>query len=352
MSDQKMILVIGGTGAQGSSVVRALSDSGRYNVRVLTRNTQSDHAVKLAELPNVTLLQGSQDNQKDLHIAFTGVHGAWVNLDGFILGEKNELFYGIRAYEIARHHGVKHYIFANTDFALRKANWDEQYHWGHNDAKGRVADLILSHGQSGMKTSILTTGPYMDMLLDGMFVPQQQSDGSFVWENPAADGKIPLIALDDVGVYSLWIFDNPSQSAGLDLEVATDQVSFADIAATFTKMTGKKGIHRRVPLEDYLVKAAPYPGASANWAADPNEPRDESFMTWSDNFRAWWRYWSEGKGATRDMAFLDSIHSTRIPDLETWMRIKNYDGLPRPVLKDIQDQKAKLKGSVEISDRY
>ncbi|WZH39095.1 NmrA domain-containing protein [Fusarium acuminatum] len=352
MSDQKLILVIGGTGAQGSPVVRALSDSGRYNIRVLTRNTQSDHAVKLAELPNVTLLQGSQDSQKDLHTAFTGVYGAWVNLDGFTLGEKSELFYGIRAYEIARHHGVKHYIFANTDYALRKANWDEQYHWGHNDAKGRVADLILSHGQSGMKTSILTTGPYMDMLFDGMFVPQQQSDGSFVWENPAADGKIPLIALDDVGVYSLWIFDNPSQSAGLDLEVATDQVSFADIAATFTKVTGKKGIHRRVPLEDYLVKADPYPGASANWAADPNEPRDESFMTWRDNFTAWWRYWSEGKGATRDMAFLDCIHSTRIPNLETWMRIKNYDGLPRPVLKDIQDQKAKLKSSVEISDLY
>jgi hypothetical protein len=36
-----------------------------------------------------------------------------------------------------------------------------------------------------MKTSLLTTGPYMDMLFDGMFVPEAQDDGSFVWENPA-----------------------------------------------------------------------------------------------------------------------------------------------------------------------
>lgn len=85
------------------------------------------------------------------------------------------------------------------------------------------------------------------MLFDGMFIPEEQADGSFNWENPAgkffhlrnlqlrgllmnrpglADGEIPLIALDDVGAYSLWIFDNPSESAGLDLEVATDQVSF------------------------------------------------------------------------------------------------------------------------------
>lgn len=155
---------------------------------MLTRNPNSDHARKLAALPNVTLVQGSQDSQKDLHAAFTGVYGAWVNLDGFTIGEKSELFYGIRAYEIARHHGVKHYVFANTDYAFRKAGWNELYHWGHNDAKGRVGDLILSHGQSTMKTSLLTTGPYMDMLCEGMFVPEEQTDGSFVWENPA--GKL------------------------------------------------------------------------------------------------------------------------------------------------------------------
>ncbi|KAF9775439.1 hypothetical protein IL306_006454 [Fusarium sp. DS 682] len=337
MSNRKLILVIGGTGAQGSPVVKALSETGRYNIRVLTRNTASDKARELAELPNVELMQGSQDSQKDLHVAFTGVYGAWVNLDGFTLGEKNELFYGVRAYEIARYHGVKHYVFANIDYNLRKANWNEQYRCGHGDAKGRIGDFILSHGQAGMKTTLLTTGPYMDMLFDGMFVPQQQSDGSFVWENPAGDGKIPLIALDDIGGYSLWIFDNPSESAGLNLEVATDQVSFAEIAATFTKVTGKKGVHKRVSMEDYMAKAEPYPGAYSNWAVSPKEPRDESFMTWRENFTGWWRYWSEGYGATRDMAFLDRIHSTRIPDLETWMRVKNYEGLPQSVLKDLRE---------------
>ncbi|KAJ5726106.1 uncharacterized protein N7483_007463 [Penicillium malachiteum] len=337
MENQKLILVIGGTGAQGSSVVKALAASGRYSVRILTRNPSSNQATKLGALPNVTLLQGSQDNQKDLHTAFTGVYGAWVNLDGFTIGEKSELFYGVRAYEIARHQGVKHYIFANSDYAFRKAGWDEKYHWGHNDAKGRVGDLILSHGQSTMKTSLLTTGPYMDMLFDGMFVPEEQADGSFVWENPAAGGKIPLIALDDVGAYSLWIFDNPSESAGLDLEVATDQVSFAEIVAIFTKVTGKQGIHRVLPLEEYLAKAEPYPGAYSNWAVKTDAPRDESFMTWRENFAAWWRYWGEGKGATRSMEFLDRIHGSRIPSLEAWMRLKNYDGRPQSVLKDLHE---------------
>lgn len=71
----------------------------------------------------MTLIQGSQTSQEDLHAAFKGVYGAWVNTDGFTLGEKAELFYGIRAYEIARAEGVAHYVWANSDYAVRKAGW-------------------------------------------------------------------------------------------------------------------------------------------------------------------------------------------------------------------------------------
>ncbi|KAM0456675.1 hypothetical protein ACHAO4_003706 [Trichoderma viride] len=340
MSNFKEILVIGGTGAQGIPVVKSLSESKRYRVRVLTRNSKSRRSLELATLPNVTLVEGSQDNLEDLQRAFEGVYGAWVNLDGFTLGEKNEGFYGVRAYEMARHHGLKHYVWANTDYALRKAGWDEKYHWGHNDAKGRIGDLILSHGQEGMKTTLFTTGPYMNMLFDGMYVPKEQDDGSFVWANPASNGKIPLIALEDVGVYNLWIFDNPQKSAGLDLEVATDQVSMADIAETFTKVTGKKGVHKKLPLDEYLDLAEPYPNAYANWAAGPDVVRDKDMMTWRQNFTAWWRYWSEGKGATRDMALLDKIHPRRIKTLEEWMRSVNYDGKQRAVMKGLEDLRA------------
>jgi hypothetical protein len=47
------------------------------------------------------------------------------------------------------------------------------------------ADLILSHGQDGMTTSLFTVGPYMNMLFDGMFVPDIEEDGTVVWWNPA-----------------------------------------------------------------------------------------------------------------------------------------------------------------------
>ncbi|RKL09107.1 hypothetical protein BFJ70_g16723, partial [Fusarium oxysporum] len=117
-----------------------LADSGRYKLRVLTRNVNSSRAKQLAALPNVTLLQGTQDNQEDLHEVFRGVYGAWVNTDGFTLGEKDELFYGFRAYEIARSERVQHYVWANIEYAMEAANFDEKYHCGHMESKGELAN--------------------------------------------------------------------------------------------------------------------------------------------------------------------------------------------------------------------
>ncbi|SPN99711.1 related to nitrogen metabolic regulation protein nmr [Cephalotrichum gorgonifer] len=338
MADLKEILVIGGTGAQGIPVVKALAESGRYRVRVLTRSTESSRAKQLAALPNVALIQGTQDNQQDLHRAFRGVYGAWVNTDGFTLGEKDELFYGIRAYEIARSEGVQHYVWANIEYALEIASFDEKYHCGHMDGKGRVGKFILALGQEGMKSTVFSTGPYMDMLIDGLFVPAEQPDGSFVWANSAKDGKVPLIALDDVGIYNLWIFDNPSESAGLDLSVMTDEVSFDDIARTFTDITGKQGLHKSIPFEAYADIAEPYPGAAVNWALGPDAVRDDSVMSWRENFDAWWRYWGGGVSKPRDRALLDRIHPKRIKSLAEWMERVGYDGKKRgSILKMVED---------------
>lgn len=109
---EKLIVVIGGTGAQGAPIVEALanpSESGpAYRVRVLTRDPTSPQAKALAAHPNVELLKGTATNEEDLDQLFEGAYGAFVNLDGFQIGEKAEIFWGIRSYEISRLHGVKH----------------------------------------------------------------------------------------------------------------------------------------------------------------------------------------------------------------------------------------------------
>jgi hypothetical protein len=154
---------------------------------VLTRNVESSRAKQLAALPNVTLVQGAQDNMADMHKIFKGAYGAWVNTDGFTLGEKDELFYGFRAYEIARSEGLQHYVWANIEYVLSPGKFDEKYYCGHMVSKGRVGKFILAMGQDVMKSTIFTTAPYMDMLHGGMFVPNEQPDGSLLWANPSRE---------------------------------------------------------------------------------------------------------------------------------------------------------------------
>lgn len=151
------------------------------------------------------------------------------------------------------------------------------------------------------------------------------------------DGKLPLIALDDVGIYSRWLFDNPSESAGLDLSVVTDEVSFDDIARTFTEVTGKPAVHKYVPFEAYAAVAEPYPGAFVNWVLGPDAARDDSVMSWRENFGAWWRYWGDGVTKPRDAALLDRIHPGRIRSLAEWMERVGYEGKRGGVLKMVED---------------
>ncbi|KAK6449016.1 hypothetical protein FP744_10005266 [Trichoderma asperellum] len=97
----KTILEIGGTGAQGVPVVQGLSRHG-YHVRVLARDENSEHSNKLRDIvPNVQFVTGRPTDETAPHSAFTGVEYAFVNLNSFSLGIKNELHWGIRIFEIA-----------------------------------------------------------------------------------------------------------------------------------------------------------------------------------------------------------------------------------------------------------
>ena len=97
LSNDKLILVIGGTGAQGQAVVKALvepSSDGApspYTVRILTRNP--DHPKVKAEFnqPNIELVRGSFTDLARVERAFGDVWGAYINTDGFTVGEQVQI---------------------------------------------------------------------------------------------------------------------------------------------------------------------------------------------------------------------------------------------------------------------
>ncbi|KAK5720910.1 hypothetical protein LTR15_006872 [Elasticomyces elasticus] len=352
---------------RSSSWAAQLTKDNKYAVRILTRDPNGRRAQELAKLPNVELLKGNLDNAEQLRQGLKGCWGASINIDGFVVGQKTEVFWGIRTYQLAQEAGIKFYVWGNLDYVARESGYDPAVQCGHFDAKSVIGDWVLSQDKwhtehasekAGMRSALFTTGPYLDMCLSAYTAisPNIASDGAVEWRLPLKQGAIATIALEDCGRYVRWLFDNafdshgqPGRAAGLDLAVATQHARFDELAKAFTKITGKPARFVDVSEEEYF---AAIPGSTRNLrfgqAYAGMKDDDQSMMTFEENFRGFWRIWQLSGGdkplIRRDYAFLDEILPGRIKSVEEWLEkhkdqcMEVADGKMEAVLKVHEDK--------------
>lgn len=134
----KSILIIGGTGAQGSAVVRFLSSTGHYELKCITRDPTSSQAEELVSFPHVTLTAGGYD-ETVLSEALKDIDYVWVNTNGFAMGEQAETYWGIRLFELSVRAGVKHLVYSGLDSAYKLGGYDPKFRVGHYEGKARVS---------------------------------------------------------------------------------------------------------------------------------------------------------------------------------------------------------------------
>jgi NmrA-like family len=305
-------------------------------VRILTRNPDHPEVRTQFNHPNIELVQGSFTDLSKVEHALEGVWGAYINTDGFTVGEQAETYYGLRIFELAAHvPTLKHYVWSSLDYGLKKAGYRPEYHCGHYDGKGRIADWLttkpFSTQADAFKWTVFTNGPYAEMLYGGNFLPEIVNDGTRVFAAPLGNGHVPIITLPDLGYFARYIFDHPADTAGKNLELASDYLAWSDLAVAFTKVTGLPAIYQPVTYSQWI---AAHPLKDAPVAVE--DPRGMSF---ADNFRAWWKLF-EDDVCTRDMEFCRRLHP-KLQDIETWMRATGYDGRPKPLLKTFVDAAAR-----------
>ncbi|KAM0148831.1 hypothetical protein ACHAQE_004402 [Botrytis cinerea] len=337
-STKPLVLIIGGTGVQGMPVVKELAQDGAYSIRLITRRADSPHAQELARLPGVTIVEGDIYSEHDLHKFFSGCTHAFINTNGGAIGEKGEIYWGIRYYEIARTHKLQHFLYSSLEYSLKISDFDNDYRDGHMDAKAKVADWISVQDKEKMKWSVLTSCLYMEMLNE-LLAPHPDKDDpeTLAFVAPLGPkGSAPLIALEDFGKYARWVFDHPNRSNGLNLHVASQEVVWADIPAAFTEATGKKAVYRDVTVDGWFeLGLFPDPDAKFGHSA----PGDEgTLQTYRENFGGFWRFWKSGK-VRKDWALMDEILPGRIKSVGEWMRKSEYDGNIKPLLHDFHQKK-------------
>ncbi|KAI1785920.1 nmrA-family protein [Ganoderma leucocontextum] len=329
-SNKKLILVVGATGAQGLAVIDALlkpqadGSPSPYAVRALTRNPDDARAQDLARR-GIEVVKGSVQDFASIAAALKGVYGAFVNTDTWTLSEAQEVLAGIRIFELAKEAGtVRHYVWSGLDNVFKKGNYNPKYYAEHYTAKSRVADWMKAQesvvADDKLSWSVLSTGPYMDMLNMPVFGPlKQRDDGTYVFASPIRSGHVPMIALEDLGFFARYIFDHRGELSGRELEVASDYVGWEYLVETFRKVTGKKAEWVPLGVEQWMALFE-----HTDVPVHAEERGKPGATTFKENFSRWWEIYANDL-MRRDMEMLRRIHPGLL-SVEKWMRKHEYNG--------------------------
>ncbi|KAM0255380.1 hypothetical protein ACHAQJ_005822 [Trichoderma viride] len=336
---QKRILVIGGTGAQGFAVVKALVEAKEpFIVRVLSRNPDSEYVRKaFKNFPQVEFFKGSFMDFDSVERALQDCYGVFVNTDGFTVNEPDELWAGVRIFEIANTiPTLRHFVYSSIDYYLRLTNFDHKYAAHHTNGKGRVHTYLdgmtsPAHPDSKLVWSVLVTGPYNEDLMGGPCVPHIAADGTRVFRFPLGDGYFPFMTLQDCGAFALKMFQHPQEWSGKTLLGTSHFASGNDIAETLARVAGVKARYEPITVKEW-VDTLPY-------ANTPVSSMYPDGITVGQNFSMWWPGFQESilmNKTPRDLKEMRRINPN-LQSLEDWIRDTKWDGTAQPILKGFID---------------
>jgi len=266
MSDKKIIAVVGGTGAQGSGLVRAIlkDKQGGFAARALTRKVDSDKAKALAKA-GAEVVAADLDSEDSLKKAFAGAYGVFVvtNFWEHFSAEK-EVAQARNAANAAKAANVKHVIWSTLEDTRqlvplsdnRMPTLQGKYKVPHFDGKGE-ADKVFS--DAGVPTTWLLTSFYWDNMIFFGMGPKKGPDGKLAITLPTADKKLPAIAVEDIGKCAYAIFKRGKEFIGKKIGISGEQLTGAQLAAGLTKALGREVVYNAVTPEAY--RGFGFPGA-------------------------------------------------------------------------------------------
>ena len=267
MANQKIIAVVGATGAQGGGLARAiLKDPGRqFAARAVTRNAGSDKARALAA-QGAEVVEADLDDRSSLEAAFAGAHGAYcvTNFwEHFSPDKERQQAENLAL--AARAAGLQHVIWSTLEDTRHWVPLDddrmptlmEHYKVPHFDAKGEANALFE---KAGVPTTLLLTSFYWDNLVYFGSGPTRGEDGTLLFTLPMADARLPGIAAEDIGRCALGIFRAGARYIGRTVGIAGEHLTGAEMAAALSDALGEEVRYNAVTPEAY--RGFDFPGAA------------------------------------------------------------------------------------------
>lgn len=247
----KTILVFGATGAQGGSVARALLSRGAFNVRALTRKTDSPAANALRDL-GAEIVQGDLDDPASLAAALEGVYGVF-GVTNFWEHFDKEGPQGRNLVKAVADANVQHFIFSTLP-PIEKATGGA--------LKSPHFDLKAEHEDYARGLGIPSTFVHVPFYYENFlyfFPPRPAGDGTYQIGFPQGDTPLAAISVQDVGPIVAPMFEQPEKYIGQIVPLAGDEIPPQAYADAISRATGVPVKYTHVPRETFA--ALGFPGA-------------------------------------------------------------------------------------------
>jgi uncharacterized protein YbjT (DUF2867 family) len=154
----------------------------------------------------------------------------------FEAGMDAEVRQGVLLADAAKHAGVIHYVYTSVGSAHR--------HTGipHFDSKWKVEQHIA---KIGLPATILRPVFFMEN-----FTTYSKPSPEGVLTMPLRpDRKLAMVALRDIGQFGAAAFGRPKDFLGEAIDLAGDELTIPEVAALFTKFTGRSIRFQEFPLD-------------------------------------------------------------------------------------------------------
>lgn len=240
-NNQRVVLVSGSTGKQGSAAMRHLRDRG-FQVRALTRDPNRAEARSLVG-HGTEVVRGDFDDPPSLTRALDGVWGAY-SVQSFQDGTDAEARRGIAFTDAAKRSRISHFVYSSVAHADRKTGIP------HFDNKFKVEEHIRG---TGLSYTILRPVFFMENWL-GM---RDQIEQGTLALPLRPDTRLQMIAVDDIGAFVAMAFEKAGHWKGRTVELAGDELSMSELVERLSRVTGRELRYEQVPWEQWEKQAGP-----------------------------------------------------------------------------------------------
>ena len=266
MSDEKIIAIVGATGAQGGGLARAILDdpAGGFAVRALTRKPESEKARALAER-GADVVVADLDDADGLARAFHGAWGAYcvTNFWEHFSPEK-ELAQAANMARAAREAGLRHVIWSTLEDTRRWVPLEDDrmptlmgsWKVPHFDAKGEANHFFAD---AGVPTTYLLTSFYWDNFIYFGLEPKRGADGVLAITLPMGRAALSGIAAEDIGRCAYGIFRRGEEMVGRTVGIAGGHLTGDEMAAAMSGALGEEVRYAEVTPEAF--RGFGFPGA-------------------------------------------------------------------------------------------